>query len=70
MPSENTKILEFNQYQKFDKASFIIYADLECLIEKIGACKNNPKNSSTNKFGRHIPSGFSMSTIISFKNRK
>ena len=65
MPSENTKILEFNQYQKFDKAPFIIYADLECLIEKIDACKNNPENSSTNKFGRHIPSRFSMPTIIS-----
>ena len=25
----NTKILEFNQYQKSDKAPFIIYADLE-----------------------------------------
>ena len=35
MPSELTKILEFNQYQKFDKASFIIDADLECIIEKL-----------------------------------
>ena len=35
MPSEDTKILEFNQYQKSDKAPIIIYADLECLIEKI-----------------------------------
>ena len=29
MPSEDTKILEFNQCQKFDKAVFIVYADLE-----------------------------------------
>ena len=29
MPSEDTKILEFNQYQKFDEAPFIIYANLE-----------------------------------------
>ena len=35
MSSEDTKILEFNQYQKSDKAPFIIYADLECYIEKI-----------------------------------
>ena len=35
MPSEDTKILEFNQSQKSDKAPFIIYADLQCLIEKI-----------------------------------
>ena len=30
MPSEDTRILEFNQYQKSDKAPFIIYSDLEC----------------------------------------
>ena len=29
MPSEDIKILEFNQYQTSDKAPFIIYADLE-----------------------------------------
>ena len=28
LPSEDTKILEFNQYQKSDKAQFVIYADL------------------------------------------
>ena len=43
---EDTKILEFNQYQKSDKAPFIIYADLECIIKKINGCKNNPENSS------------------------
>ena len=41
MPSEDIKILEFNQYQKSDKSPFIIYADLECILEKIDACKNN-----------------------------
>ena len=44
MPSEETKILEFNQYQKSDKAPFLIYADLECIIEMVDGCKNNPKN--------------------------
>ena len=43
LPFEDTKILEFNQYQKSDKAPFIIYADLECIIEKIDGCKNNPE---------------------------
>ena len=38
------KILEFSQYQKSDKAPFIIYADPECIIEKIDGCKNNPEN--------------------------
>ena len=67
MPPDDTKILEFNQYQKSDKASFIIYADIECVIEKIDGCKNNPENSSTTKVSEHIPSGFSMSAISSFE---
>ena len=68
MPSQDTKMLEFNQYQKSDKAPFVTYADLECSIEKINGCKNNPENSSTTKVSEHIPSGFSMSTISSTKS--
>ena len=68
MCSEDTKILEFNQYQKSDKAPFLIYTDLECIIEKIDGCKTNPENSSKIKVSEHIPSGFSMSTISSFRS--
>ena len=67
MPSEDTKTLEFNQYQKSDKAPFIIYADFECITEKIDGCNNNPENSSTANVSDHILSGFSISTI-SFKS--
>ena len=35
MPCKETKILEFNQYQKSDEARFIIYADVECITKKI-----------------------------------
>ena len=45
MPFENTKILEFNQYQKSDKGLFIIYPDLEFILEKINACKNSTSKS-------------------------
>ena len=54
MSFEDIKILEFNQYQKSDKAPFITYADLECLIEKIDRCKNNPENSSTTKIRLNV----------------
>ena len=47
MTSEDSKALEFNQYQKSDNALFINYVDLECLIEKTHGCKNNPENSFT-----------------------
>ena len=68
MPSEKSKILEFNQYQKSNKAPFVIYVDHECVIEKINGCKNNPENLSTTKVSEHIPSGFSMSTKSSFRS--
>ena len=68
IPSDDTKILEFSQYQKCDKALFIIYEDLECITEKIDGCKNNPKNSSTTKISKNIPPGFSISKISSFRS--
>ena len=68
MPSDSTKILEFNQYQKSDKGPSIIYADLKYIIEKIDGCKNNPENSSTTKESEHFLSGFSMSTISFFRS--
>ena len=44
IPFGDTKTLEFNQYQKSDKVIiFSIYTDLECMIEKIDGCKNNPE---------------------------
>ena len=52
MPSEDAKILYFNQYQ----------------IQNIDGCKINPQNSFTTKVSKHIPSGFSMSAISSFKS--
>ena len=57
-----TKILKLSQYQNYDKATLIIYADFECLIEKTDGCKNNPENSPTSKVGKHILSSFSMPT--------
>ena len=67
MPSQDTKILEVYQYHKSDKAPFIIWADLESLIEKIDELKNNPEYQFTIKVNEHISLGFSMSTISLFK---
>ena len=66
MPSEKDNLLEFKQYMKSDKMSYIIYDDPESLIRKIDGCANNPENSSTTKIGEHILSGHSMSPIWAF----
>ena len=67
MPSEDAKIGKFNHYKKVDKEPFIIYADLQCLKERIDGCRSNSKNSSETKVGENIQLRFS-STISSFKS--
>ena len=34
MPNEEKKIIKYNQGEKSIKSPFIVYADLECLLEK------------------------------------
>ena len=48
MPKENEKI-KYLLGEKSLKAPFIVYADLECLLEKVQYCQNNPESSYTGK---------------------
>ena len=52
------------------KLLFLIYADLECLLEKMSTCINNPNESSTTKINKHTPSGYSIFTHCSFDKSK
>ena len=47
MPDEDNKILKYNHGEKSMRVPFIIYADLECLLEKIHSCQNNSQKSYT-----------------------
>ena len=70
MPKEDNKILKYNHGKKSMKVSFIIYPDLESLLEKINTCHNNPKKSSTTKVNKHTSSGYSLFTHCSFDATK
>ena len=70
MPKEDNKILKYNHGEKSIKVPFIIYADLESLLEKMNTCHNNPEKSSPTKINRHIPSGYSLFTHCSFDTTK
>ena len=48
---------------------FIIYADWECLLEKMHSCQNNLENL-TKKKAKHTPSGYSLFTNWSFDATK
>ena len=47
MPKEGKNILKYSTGGKSLKLLLIIYADLECLIQKEQSCQNNPKNVYT-----------------------
>ena len=70
MPNEDNKIIKHNQGEKSIKSPFIIYADLECLLEKIGTCYNNLEESSTTEINKHAQSGYSLFTHCSFDKTK
>ena len=58
MPEE----LKYNEGGKSMRIPFIIYADLERLLEKMNTCHNNPEKSSTTKINNHTPSGYLLFT--------
>ena len=70
MPEEDNEILKHNHSEKYTRAPFVISADLECLLEKMSTCHNNPKKSSTTKVNKHTPSGYSLFTHCSFDTTK
>ena len=70
MPDENNKILKYNPGQKSLKVPYIIYGDIESLLQKIDTCQNNPKKSYTEKKAKHKPSGYSRVTYCSFDKSK
>ena len=62
--------IKYNHGEKSMKLPFVIYADLECLLEKMSTCINNPNESSTTKINKHAPSAYSIFTHCSFDESK
>ena len=70
MPTKDNNTIKYNQGEKSIKLPFVVYADLECLLEKISTCQNNPNESSTTEINKHTPSGYSLFTHCSFDKSK
>ena len=70
MPTKDNNTIKYNHGEKSMKVPFVIYADLECLLEKMSTCQNNPNKSSTTKINKHTPSGYSIFTHCSFDESK
>ena len=70
MPIKGNNTIKYNHGEKSTKMPFTIYADLECLLEKMSTCQNDPNKSSTTKINKHTPSGYSLFTHCSFDESK
>ena len=70
MPTKDNNTIKDNHGEKSMKLPFVIYTDLECLLEKMSTCINNPNESSTTKINKHTPSGYSIFTHRSFDESK
>ena len=70
MPTKDNNIIKYNHGEKSMKVPFIIYADLECLLEKMSTCINNPNESSTTKINKHTPWDIQYLLVVHSMNRK
>ena len=70
MPTKDNNTIKYNQGEKSIKLPYAVYADLECLLEKISTCQNNPNESSTTEINKHTSSGYSLFTHCSFDKSK
>ena len=70
MPEEDNEILKYNHREKSIRTPFVVYADLECLLEKMIICHNDPEKSLTTKVNKHTPSGYLLYTQCWFDTTK
>ena len=70
MPDKDNNILKYNSGEKYMRVLFIMYADMEFLLENTSTCHNDPNKSSTIKINVHILSRYSLLTYCSFDNTK
>ena len=70
MSTKDNNAIKYNHGEKSIKLLFVVYADLECLLEKMSTCYNNPEESSTTKINKHTPSSYSIFTHCSFDKSK
>ena len=62
---EGENKMSFTNYHKQMKVPYVIYADFECILEKIDGCKPSPDKSFTVKTEKHEPCGFSYIAVRS-----
>ena len=69
MPKKGS-VLEYTSGEKSIMTPFVIFVDLESILEKISGCENDPEKSSKIKVNKHIASGYSLFSHCLFDKTK
>ena len=48
MPTKDNNAIKYNHGEKSLKLAFVVYADLECLLEKMSTCYNKTRRIISN----------------------
>ena len=69
MPNNDNNTLKYNNGEKSLKASWVIYADFQCLPINQQSCQNNPNDSYTEIKAIHEPCGYSLDLVHLIQNK-
>jgi hypothetical protein len=58
MPKPFDSTIEFKNYNHSQNIPFVVYADFECMLQKIQTCQPSDKTSYTNAYQKHTPNSF------------
>lgn len=65
MPKESENLVSCRKVGNQLKASYVIYADLELIVEKRQSCEGDPQKSYKVKTGRHSAYGYAYKVVKS-----
>ena len=65
MPKQGENNMTFKNFYKQVKVSYVVYADIGCVLKKIKTCEPDNKQSFTLKTEKHEPCGFSFVVVRS-----
>ena len=67
---KDNNISKYNSAEKYIRVTFILYVYMECLLENISTCHNDPNKSLTIKINENTSSDYLLLTYCSFDNSK
>ena len=69
MPDKDT-FIKYHPGVKSMRSPYVVYADIESLLNKVDTCINDPSKSSTTKINEHEMCGYSLVTHCSFDEKR